>query len=89
MILTAAEDTVGSHMQLGTVLLVLAVFALIGVLVWAVNEHTAVRGAIASRDEWRLGYWHLMATAKCPLCGSRMEPEPTPAPGGVDRDAGR
>ena len=27
---------------------------------------------------WQLAYWHLMATARCGLCGSRMEPEPHP-----------
>lgn len=32
-----------------------------------------------TEHRWQLAYWHLMATARCGLCGSRIEPEPTPA----------
>ena len=31
---------------------------------------------IRAGHRWQLAYWHLMATARCGLCGSRMEPEP-------------
>lgn len=36
---------------------------------------------------WQLAYWHLMATARCGLCGSRMEPEPTPTQPAPPRQA--
>ena len=31
---------------------------------------------VRTGHRWQLAYWHLMATARCGLCGSRMEPEP-------------
>jgi len=55
----------------------LLTLALAVVLVWLVLEHRRRRGQTRDSWRWELAYWHLLATATCPLCGSRMEPERT------------
>jgi hypothetical protein len=78
-------DTVGAQVSPAWLWVGLLVVALTVVGLWAFRERAAAKASA----QWQVCYWHLMATARCPLCGSRMEPEPAPAPGGVDRDAGR
>jgi len=59
----------------------LLTFALTAAVVWLVLEHrrrrAQTRDLTRERWRWELAYWHLLATATCPLCGSRMEPERT------------
>ncbi len=58
----------------------LLALALVAALVWAVVERHRHRVEARDRERWEIGYWHVLATATCPLCGSRMEPEHSPTP---------
>jgi len=53
----------------------LLAFALLAAFSWAVVERHRHRAEARDRERWEIGYWHVLATATCPLCGSRMEPE--------------
>ncbi len=53
----------------------LLAFALLAALLWAVVERHRHQVEARDRERWEIGYWHVLATATCPLCGSRMEPD--------------
>jgi len=58
----------------------LLVLALVAVLAWAVLERHRHRVEARDRGRWEVAYWHVLATATCPLCGCRLEPEHAAAP---------
>jgi len=58
----------------------LLALALVAALVWAAVERHRHRAQARDRERWEIGYWHLLATATCPLCGSRTEPQHTATP---------
>lgn len=55
----------------------LLALALVVAVSWLIVERHRGRVEARDRGRWELAYWHLLATATCPLCGSRMEPAPT------------
>lgn len=54
------------------------VIALITAVAWAVLERYRWLKEREETHDWRTSYWHLLATARCPLCGTRAEPETAP-----------
>lgn len=67
----AVVDASSAGLHLALVALTLAAVAL---LLWALAERRRYRIQAEHAHGWREAYAWLLATAACPLCGSRMEP---------------